>query len=321
MPTKTTKKTAKKARKKRTPKVKHDPVYDRNLLKQLVRTCYDLQEKRMAHGQRQKALAHRGMPELNESDTGAFAEIFGGFKDVERLIEKQIHKVLKRFPIWTKWLDEVTGVGPMMGGIIVSKFDPYDAPAPEGYGVEHAGAYEGKYLFRECIDKEKDTWNVEERECIMRQRTVSQFWAYSGLHTIEVDDKEGGRKRVAARQVAGKQGNYETWLRAKLLGVLGDIMIKGGSPYKRYYDECKKRRIAMGWGTTDMHRHKDAKRHMMKCFIMDLYVQWRTVLDLPVRAPYALAKMGLSPAQAFHVEEHPGWNRKDAAEAAAAANG
>jgi hypothetical protein len=42
-----------------------------------------------------------------------------------------------------------------------------------------------------------------------------------------------------------------------------------------------------GWkDESDGHRDHAAKRYMVKMFLKDLYVAWRTMEGLPVRVPY-----------------------------------
>lgn len=285
----------------------HEYAYDKRLLKTLVTTYYNVQEQCLGYKQRQLAKARAAAPPLHNEDNLAFESINEGFKEVMKMCEKEIKKVLKRFPIWNDHLKQVTGVGHMIGAVCVAKFDPLDAPAPEGYGLEHEGAYEGEYTFYER--QEDGEINIETRDCIMRQRTTSQFWSYAGLGVIEVSDGAGGTKMVGARPVKGKKINYDPWLRAKLLGVLAPSFIKCNAPYRVFYDERKKFREEKEWGASKMHRHKDAMRHMIKCFLMDLFYVWRHQLDLKTRKPYAIEKLGLTPSQAWHVEEHPGFTK------------
>jgi hypothetical protein len=43
---------------------------------------------------------------------------------------------------------------------------------------------------------------------------------------------------------------------------------------------------------TPGHRHKAAIRKMIKEFLKDLYVAWRTIEGLPVREPYMVEYLG-----------------------------
>jgi len=263
-------------------------TYDHKRLKVLVRTLYDLQEQRISHGLRNG----RENFALKDEDSEQMNAINGAFTEVEKIIEKQIKQLLKKFNVYTMFLKDVYGIGHLMASVLISEFNIYDQPAPEGYGLEHDGAY-----LKDGV--------------VMRMRTAAQFWAYAGLHTIIVQDKETGNpKHIAVRPIKGEKINYNPWLRSKLLGVIGTGFIKLNAPYREYYDARKAARNAQGWGESDLHRHRDAIRFMMKCFVMDLFYKWREIEGLPVRRPYAIEKLGMTPAQAWLLEKHPGFTKK-----------
>lgn len=120
---------------------------------------------------------------------------------------------------------------------------------------------------------------------INKALTVSNMWSFAGL----APGKD--------RRVKGQKCCFNQFLRAKLCGVLGSGFLKANSPYREYYDNMKHRLESADWGTlsknpTDKnrpkagHQHKAATRYMVKMFIKDLYVAWRTLEGLPVREPY-----------------------------------
>lgn len=139
--------------------------------------------------------------------------------------------------------------------------------------------------------------------------TVSKLWAYCGLHVKD------GR---AARRKKGEKANWNSFLKTKLLGVLGDCFIKCNSPYREYYDNYKNRLINRPCpltpgehkkalrgqeetaalakleqnGCTKGHMHNKAVRYMIKMFMLDLYVEWRKMNGLPVRPPYSEEYLG-----------------------------
>ena len=126
---------------------------------------------------------------------------------------------------------------------------------------------------------------------INKAPTVSNLWSFAGLAPGK-DRKEKGKKCP-----------YNQFLRAKLCGVLGSSFLKCNSPYREYYDNMKHRLESMDWGMesknpTDKkrpkagHQHKAATRYMIKMFLKDLYVAWRTLEGLPVRAPYQEQYLG-----------------------------
>ena len=148
----------------------------------------------------------------------------------------------------------------------------------------------------------------------------------------------------------GQLTGYNTWFRAKLLGVLGPSLLKVGGPYAVEYnnykdrlwseveqmaspeaklafqafrslkeeaiavlaeqkaasaratnlkhgaDAARKRGFKLTanltrWGSPD-HIHKASIRYMVKAFLRDLYVAWRSIEGLSVRAPYHEAVLG-----------------------------
>jgi len=120
---------------------------------------------------------------------------------------------------------------------------------------------------------------------INKAPTVSNLWSFAGLAPGK-DRKEKGKKCP-----------YNQFLRSKLCGVLGSSFLKCNSPYREYYDNMKHRLESQDWGVlsknpTDKkrpkagHQHKAATRYMIKMFLRDLYVAWRTLEGLPVRPPY-----------------------------------
>lgn len=120
---------------------------------------------------------------------------------------------------------------------------------------------------------------------IHKALTVSNLWSFSGL----APGKD--------RKTKGKKCPYNQFLRSKLCGVLGSAFLKSNSPYREYYDNMKNRLYSENWGMdsknpTDKkkpkagHQHKAATRYMIKMFLKDLYIVWRTLEGLEVRKPY-----------------------------------
>ena len=120
---------------------------------------------------------------------------------------------------------------------------------------------------------------------INKAPTVSNLWSFAGL-------APGKDKKVK-----GQKCTYNQFLRSKLCGVLGSSFLKSKSPYSEYYYNMKHRLESNDWGMdsknpTDRkrpkagHQHKAATRYMVKMFLKDLYVAWRTLEGLPVREPY-----------------------------------
>jgi len=126
---------------------------------------------------------------------------------------------------------------------------------------------------------------------IYKAPTVSNLWSFAGL----APGKD--------RKVKGQKCCYNQFLRAKLCGVLGSSFLKCGSPYREYYDNMKQRLESADWGTLSKnpadkkrpragHQHRAATRYMVKLFLRDLYIAWRTMESLEVRPPYQEEYLG-----------------------------
>jgi len=120
---------------------------------------------------------------------------------------------------------------------------------------------------------------------IERAKTVSSIWSFAGM----APGKD--------RKVKGQTRAYNQFLKDKMLGILGSSFLKCKSPYSEYYYSMRHRFESQNWGMDSkvpsdktkpkaMHQHKAANRYMVKMFLKDLYVAWRTIEGLPVREPY-----------------------------------
>lgn len=176
---------------------------------------------------------------------------------------KAIAHAVKGYPLWTEFLEGVKGVGPAMAGVLLSEID------------------------------------------ITKARYPSSLWKYAGL---DVGDDGRGRSRRKEHLVdvdyTDAEGNAATrkgitfnpFLKTKLMGVLADSFVRAGDgPYERVYRGYKHRLENRFEGEKGAKGHRDnmAKRYMVKMFLKDLYVVWRTMEGLPVSEPYAAAKLGI----------------------------
>lgn len=197
---------------------------------------------------------------------------------------RQMTATLEKIPIYA-WLRQQGGIGPALAGVLISTLDPHKA------------------------------------------RHVSSFWKYAGL---DVGGDGRGRSRRAEhlveREYTDKNGRpatrmgvtYNPWLKTKLFTLAGSFM-RSASPWRATYDNYKHRLMTdparakidvKAWkkihaagdetknlwtpGRIDMA----AKRYMIKQFLAELWVKWRTLEGLPVTEPYAQAKLGQRPHKA-----------------------
>ena len=123
-----------------------------------------------------------------------------------------------------------------------------------------------------------------------------------------VDACEHGRRKgdVVDMDYIDKNGNpatkksitYNPKLKAKLVGVLADCIIKAKDPVYAsiYYDYKKKLNRNHRYDSlSDGHKNNMAKRYMMKQFLRNLWVTWRALEGLEINEPFEVAKLGQKP--------------------------
>jgi hypothetical protein len=198
---------------------------------------------------------------------------------------------LEEIPIYSQYLVGVTGIGPAMAGVIIAYLDPAKA------------------------------------------RHVSSFWKYAGLDVSNGTGRSRREEHLVQREYLDRNGEtktrlgvtYNPFLKTKLMGVLGPSFLRSGSEWRKAYDDYKhrletdparekltvaawKKRFRAGdenirktW--TPGRIHTAATRYMVKAFLQDLWVKWRTLEGLEVTVPYSEAKLGMPPHGGMPTEE------------------
>ncbi len=207
---------------------------------------------------------------------------------------KQINLCLSRFPIWTEWLCHIKGIGPTMGGVIISCIDIHKADTPASLW-----AYAGLDVVHLNNNNE-----VENRG---RGRYTEHL--VKREYTTR-DGKTSTRNSIT----------FSTFLKTKLVGVLADSFIKQRTPEYRFVYDTYKERITQRENIAeesakqtgenfkrrpDVQLHRMAIRYMIKRFLVDLYQKWRTFENLPVVEEYGVRKLGL-----VHHPIHGAWNQQ-----------
>ena len=250
----------------------------------LVRAREDFQGMRKKMDNRLGLKADGTEQNLTEGTARAFriddSEMFKSVADAcrsqESEIEKMLKKVLKRFPIYTDYLEGVKGVGTIAAGWIIGEFD------------------------------------------IHKATTVSKLWQFAGLNPgmvkgkKRVEDEDGNVTFVETGEMIrgdkltpGHVAPFNQNLRTALVGVLADGFIKQQNyycmefyyPYKARLEQEENTVTHIGkekqWKEVSKgHRDRAAKRYMIKMFLKDLYVAWREIEGLPVRASYQEEYLG-----------------------------
>lgn len=235
----------------------------------LIRAYYDYQDERLRLdgqiGRKKNGELKKGVPDRDEALLIGLMKRREEVEAMEDVLFKDIAKEVHQFSLWKEFLINVKGCGETMAAVIMTQFDIHKAP------------------------------------------TVSNLWSFAGLATGETFGKKYNKKtqkivvtdtRIPIdRRTKGFLCPFNQFLRAKLCGVLGSSFLKSNSPYREYYDNMKNRLESEDWGIASKnpvdkkrpkagHQHKAANRYMIKMFLKDLYIAWRTLEDLPIREPY-----------------------------------
>ena len=226
-------------------------------------------------------------------DLEMFKKIADDAKEKEVECEKNLKRVLKRFPIWTEYLEGVKSVGTIAAGWIIGEFDIEKATTVSKMW-QFAGLNPG--MVRGVKDIEKDKYKPSMGEVIREYTTMK---GVKHVHVL-TDELIKGDKLTE-----GFTSPFNQNLRTALAGVLADGFIKQQNyycmefyyPYKARLEQEENTVLHVGkekqWKEVNKgHRDRAAKRYMIKMFLKDLYVAWRTIEGLPVRPSYQEEYLG-----------------------------
>lgn len=242
---------------------------EREQLRALTRTMYDMQDMRIRMGNRELVKAN-GFSQKNNGTTKPKSrdgkveyriwESFRKSEGAEEELKKAIAEELNNHPIYTKFLKNVKGCGTLMSAVIISEIDIHKAPNRSCL-YQFAGLNPSMVQGRKNINGE----------------------------IVKVEDLVRGDKKTK-----GFVSPYNAFLKTKLLGVLAPCMIKAKGQYTKFYYDYKARLEQEEKWKDESKGHRDnaAKRYMIKMFLADLYTNWRPLEGLPVRCSYEEEYLG-----------------------------
>lgn len=273
---------------------------DRMALRILVRGRDDFQKMRLSMDNRIGRKADGTGQAIEErafraEDILYIKEVADEARAQEDGIEKQLLKMLKRFPIYNEYLAGVTGVGPVSAGWIIGEFDIHKATTVSKMW-QFAGLNPGLVRGKKRVE-------------------VGKFTPDMGTVVEEIKDRKTGKVKefivLTDTMVRGDKltpgfvAPYNQRLRKALVGVLAPGFIMSKSHYALEYYYPYKARLQqeenpVGGGektkpwrdVSDGHRDRAARRYMIKMFLKDLYQIWRGLEGLPVREPYQEEYLG-----------------------------
>lgn len=219
------------------------------------------------------------------------------FMEIEKREKAQfraLNGMLAKVDIFNSYLKHQIGIGPAMAAVLIAYLDPRKAHRISGFW-----SYCGVDVGPDGRGRSRRAEHLIDREYTKRDGTT------------------GTKKSVT----------FNPWLKSRLLGVLCGSFLRLGSSWRRQYDNYKHRinsdprRIKVtamnfikafdsikktgSWTTpegvevldatilwTPKRVHSAAMRYMLKMFLADLWVKWRTLEGLEVTPTYAEEKLG-----------------------------
>ena len=168
----------------------------------------------------------------NHNSVKALRAQLEAFEKLEKEMEKALAKQLKTHPLHP-WIKSQIGLGDKQVARLLGVIrDPY--------------------------------WN----ELHQRPRTVSELWAYSGLHVI---DGQGAKRRK------GQQSNWSAEAKSRIYLIAVSCIKQSKSPYRAVYDDRRAHTAITHPDWTDGHSHNDALRIMGKEILKQLWIQSRAI--------------------------------------------
>lgn len=258
----------------------------RAALRRKVRMFYDLQRLRIASGGRSKPKGEGIEVELHEVDLAILDARSGELGTLERNAMKDIQDHLASLPFYRDVLSDKSrfkGMGPTLAAVILSEFDIHRTENASQLWSYAGLAPVAATRCRHC-------------HVLMKAADVEAHWTHT-VHKHKCDRKvltaaDVYESAKAMKPTAGEKLPYNSWLRTKLVGVLGPCLLKSGSPWRKFYDDYKLRKQSAGWGTSDGHRHNAAIRYMVKMLLLEVWREWRLAEGLSVRDSYQADKLG-----------------------------
>jgi Transposase IS116/IS110/IS902 family len=236
---------------------------------------------------------------------------------IEATYLKYIEYELDNHPIYTEFLKKVRGIGPLMAGVIISEIDINKAKTVSALyayaGVDVVYWFECKEKFSDdapdrLYRRHPDGYETRGPERVGLDKDYFELikdGVLIGTYGLPPAGTEGlgeGRSKKSYHLVPKEYTNakgevkltkgitFNPFLKTKLVGVMGSplVFLKKDNPYRAVYDEHKAmlEQHPKHADKTKLHRHNMAVRHIVKEFLWELYVAWRSIENLPIRARY-----------------------------------
>ena len=206
-----------------------------------------------------------------------------GLESVKGRISRMIEKELGNFDIWTHWMKDVPGIGPVLAAELIMLYYYRYLPVCKDC-MTRLEKEEGTYWCKTCEKSVKGDGNLDHELDYKDFPTISKWWAYMGR-----DIRDGAMRK----RKTGEQLNWSP--RGRKLGFLigesfnkqqPDHLYKAVLLQQKAKYEKSQPDISKGW------RHNKAKNNTVKLFLAHFWTVARTLEGKEVSDPYAMVIMG-----------------------------
>lgn len=267
---------------------------DIQALRAKVRYFYDIQRLRLQAGGRNLKKAEGLEIQLHPYDQALLLMRAAELHGVERQALKDVQEHLDSIPFYRNVLSDkerYRGIGPTMAGVIMSEFDIHRADTASQFWSFAGLAPIAAARCKKCSTVVEPIEVGGDGEIMfMHPKNAKGMKCDSAGEHIPGGQTFGSGKTMKPQK--GVKLPFNARLRSKLVGVLGPVMLKVGSPWRKEYDDYKLRKQSAQWGRSDAHRHQAAIRYMIKMLLLDIWLKWREHEKLAVRPPYSEEKLG-----------------------------
>lgn len=221
---------------------------------------------------------------LAADDQGVVKELNKIFGKTQDKLKSEMHKELRRVPVYEKWLKNVAGVGPILAAYLLSQVN-IELPASAPGGTTGKPSNLIRFCGNAVIDGKRDSLQRGEKAHYAAELRCQLFVWYGGL----VRGKGVGPKSDKYLDVAA---NYANRMRhSERVNLTKNTITRFDSKALMTY------RDPTGAGKDMPVSAKNfvlqtGRRKAVDVFLEDLYIVWRSLEGLPVWAGYYAEKLG-----------------------------
>lgn len=233
--------------------------------------------------------------DIRDEDSPKFSRIADEARKQEGVIAKDLESILKECDLYNSFLKDVPGCGPIAAGWIIGAYRIEEATTVSKLW-QFTGLNPGMVHGKKRID-EGETFRLVKTDVMVRGDKLTPGFVApfnKRLRTAMVGVLADGMIKASLRWREIEESEFvENTVYCKRKDDVPMAAVIG-SKYVERYMQAKERALHQdNWKDEKPgHRDRHGKRLMIKLFLQDLYVAWRTIEGLPVRPPYQEEYLG-----------------------------